>query len=113
VISCGVDAQITQHPDRDQVPRIDHGFAHSGGPKKCLAKVFRLPGSLQLRIFEHDRCVIDQAGGGKAIGQGGGIQKRFEGRPRLSPALCDAIELAATEFIAADQRTQSAIFRVD
>ena len=106
-----IDADTAQQPDRYQVAGFGQCVAQSRGSEELPGIVFRPPGTLQAGVVEHHGRVIDQAGGGEAFFQRGGIDEGFETGARLAQRLGHPVELAGVIVVAAHQRQHGAVLR--
>ncbi len=81
------DAHCLQQTDRHQVARLVQRLTQADRAEEGVGVVLRAPDFVQVLVDEHDRCVVDQAGGGVAVIQRCAVDERLEARTRLTLGL--------------------------
>ena len=113
VLQREVDADLAQQPNRDEVARLVQRGAQRGGAVELATVVLGPPRPLEARVLEHHRGVVDDAGRGVAVLQGGGVDERLEARSGLTLGLDRTVELAAVEVESTGQGDDRAVVRVE
>ena len=88
------------------------GLRAADRAEEGIGVVLRSPDLVQVLVDEHDRRIVDQAGGGEAVVQGRAVDERLETGARLALGLDRAVVVALLEGEAADQRADRPVLRV-
>ena len=92
-----IHADFLRHANGHQITAFFHAQPQGRQAIKPARVVFRLPQPLIIALFHHERRIQYQTGGRETAVEGGGVNKWFEGRPRLAIGLSCPVELAGAK----------------